>query len=454
MKKLHEYQQRGVDQLYNYDYRQAILPMGSGKTVMGLTAIQELITAKEIKCAIGLAPKRVAENVWPTEVGEWEHLQGLRVSVVAGDAKQRLAALSVDADYYSVGVDNIQWLVNILKGLPKDHKFFGLINFDEISRFKNPASKRLRKLMPLRKQFKMAWGLTGTPAPNGILDQFGPVKFLSDATVWGKSFWDWRTRNFFPTDYQARNWEVRGDDVKAKLWADVRRMSFTVDPKELVDVPSIPLITWVDMPANLKPRLQLMQKKLVAMTKEGGILAANRAVAQSKCEQMVQGFIYNEAGEVAEWLHAVKADALLDLIEGANGEPVLVTYKFRADLYALQQMFPGAPHLGAGVDGDKANTIIKNWNLRNYPVMFIHPASAGHGLNLQRGGSQIIHYCLTWSPEEYDQVIARLARQGQVAQHVNNHHIMMKESVDIMKFARVVTKMSAQDAFIAFMEQI
>lgn len=236
-------------------------------------------------------------------------------------------------------------------------------------------------------------------------------------------------------------------------------MSFTVDPAELTKIPTIPLITWVDMPASLKPRYQKMQKELIAITKDllgnrGAVLAANQAVAQSKCEQMVQGFIYGNDGEVAEWLHAVKGDALLDMLEAANGEPVLVTYRFRADLEALKGMFPGMPYLGAGVDGALADTYIRNWNNRQYPIMAVHPQSAGHGLNLQRGGSQIIHYCLGWSAEEYDQVIARLARQGQAAQHVNNHHIMMRDSIDLLKFARVVKKMSAQQAFIDFMERV
>ncbi len=429
--------------------------MGSGKTVMALTALKELIDAKEARCAIGFAPKRVAENVWPSEIGEWPHLAGMQVSVVSGTAAQRMAALNVDADYYSIGIDNIQWMVDILKGLPKDHKFFDIVNIDEISRFKNPASKRLRAFMPLRKQFRVAaWGLTGTPAPNGIQDQFGPTKWLSDGKLWGKSFWNWRMQNFFPTDYQQRNWAVRDEHVERKLWADVSSMSFTVDPKELTKIPTIPLITWVDMPKQVRPLYDKMQKELVALFKDGGVLAANQAVATAKCEQIVQGFIYGNDGEVAEWLHAVKGDALLDMLEAANGEPVLVTYRFRADLVALLEMFPGAPYLGAGVDGAKADTFIKNWNNRQYPVMFVHPASAGHGLNLQRGGSQIIHYCLGWSAEEYDQVIARLARQGQQAQHVNNHHIMMRDTVDLMKFARVVKKMSLQQAFIDFMERI
>jgi SNF2 family DNA or RNA helicase len=451
---LHEYQNRGIDQFYDFNYRQGILPMGSGKTIMGLTAAKELIDAGEITCAIGFAPKRVAENVWPNEVSEWDHLGDMRVSVVSGSQKERLAALDVDADYYSIGLDNIQWMVDILKGLPKTHKFFGLINIDEISRFKNPASKRLKALFPLRKQFKIAWGLTGTPAPNGVQDQFGPTKFLSDGQLWGRSFWGWRAKNFYPTDYQQRNWAVFSDETEKKLWSDVSSMSFTVDPKELVKIPSRPLITWVDMPRKLVEPYRKMQRELIGMFKDGGVLAANKAVAQSKCEQMVQGFVYGNDGEVLEWLHAVKGDALLDMIEAANGEPVLVTYRFRADLMALQAMFPSLPYLGAGVDGAKADTFIRNWNNRQYPVMAVHPASAGHGLNLQRGGSQIIHYCLGWSAEEYDQVIARLARQGQTAQHVNNHHIMMRDTVDLMKFARVVKKMSMQQAFIDFMERI
>lgn len=457
---MHAYQDRGVDQFYNYPYRQAILPMGSGKTCMTLTALRELIDAKEARCAIGFAPKRVAENVWPNEIKEWDHLAGLRVSVVSGTAAERLAALHVDADYYSIGIDNIQWMVGILKELPKDHKFFDIVNIDEISRFKNPASKRLRAFKPLRKHFRVAaWGLTGTPRPNSIQDQFGPTKWLSDGKLWGNSFWTWRQKHFYPTDYQQRNWEVRDEPTEKQLWQAVSSMSFTVDPAELTKIPTIPLITWVDMPASLKPRYQKMQKELIAITKDllgnrGAVLAANQAVAQSKCEQMVQGFIYGNDGEVAEWLHAVKGDALLDMLEAANGEPVLVTYRFKADLEALKCMFPGMPYLGAGVDGALADTYIRNWNNRQYPIMAVHPQSAGHGLNLQRGGSQIIHYCLGWSAEEYDQVIARLARQGQAAQHVNNHHIMMRDSIDLLKFARVVKKMSAQQAFIDFMERV
>jgi len=453
---LHEYQNRAVDRLYESSVVQAVMCMGSGKTVCAMTAIKELIDAGEIRQALVIAPKRVCNLVWPKEVDEWAHLTGLPVTVLSGAPTKREYDLAATRHGIVVcGIDNVVWLCGALEKFERADTIFDLLVIDELSRFKNPTGKRAKALFKLIGRFKNRWGLTGTPAPNGLLDQFTPLKLLTDGELWGKSFYAWRARNFWQTDWAGYNWSIHSERADI-LNADAAKISFTVDPSEVPSVHAETLKIWVDLPAAARAAYDKMERHLFAPLSENDIvLAANQAVASSKLEQIAQGFIY-EDGEVVETLHREKIDALHELIEGlGGGERLLVGYQFKADLAVLRTCWPDLPYLGAGIPDGRADRHVERWNAGDYPIMAVHPASAGHGLNMQAGGHHLALFALPWSAEYYDQLIRRLARQGQQnADGVFVHHIMARNTVDEIKFSRVHDKMSMQDAFVAYLENI
>lgn len=453
---LHEYQPRAITRFYENEIVQAVMCMGSGKTVCAMTAIKELIDDSEIRQALVLAPKRVCNLVWLTEPAEWDHLIGLRLNLLSGTPHARAEKFeAVESDIVVCGIDNTVWLCDLLAKLPDDHPIFDLLVIDELSRFKNPTGKRAKALFKLVGRFKNRWGLTGTPAPNGLLDQFTPLKLLTDGEIWGKSFYAWRARNFWQTDWNGYNWSIHSERADI-LNADVAAVSFTVDPSEVPSVHAEALKIWVDLPAEARTAYDKMERHLFAPIESGDtVLAANQAVASGKLEQIAQGFIY-EDGEVVETLHREKIDALHELIEGlGGGERLLVGYQFKADLAVLRSEWPDIPYLGAGVSDAKADAAVAAWNAGDVPIMAVHPASAGHGLNMQAGGHHLALFALPWSAEYYDQLIRRLARQGQQnAAGVFVHHIMARNTVDEIKFSRVHDKMSMQDAFVAYLEKI
>lgn len=452
--ELRRAQQAVATELYENSARQAVVKMGGGKTAAAMTAIKELIEDGHIRCALGLAPKRVAQLVWTKEHKLWEHLQHLRVSLVAGTPAQRKAALlDADADIYIVGIDNTQWLCEQLVSLPEDHKLFDLLFIDELSRFKNPSGKRARSLSRLAKRWRARWGLTGTPRPNGYEDQFTPLSLLTQNRLWGKSFYKWREQRFMPLDFMRRNWSIR-PEWRDRTIADIDTVTITISESDMPDLPPLTSVFhWVDLPPSVMSTYRKMERELFA--KHGNnpaVIAANAAVATMKLAQIVQGFLYEEDGTV-QHIHTEKADQLAELVEDLNGNPVLVAYDFREDLHVMQGMWKGLPFLGAGVSDKLAATHEEKWNKGEYPILALHPASAGHGLNLQFGGSQMIWYGMTWSAELYDQTLKRFHRPGQ-GLHCFAHHILARNTIDEVKYSRVVEKMAAQTAFEKYLRRV
>lgn len=460
-------QQRTITRLYEEPATQAILPMGAGKTASALTAFAELKADNEASDMFVLAPKRVSQLVWPAEPKLWEHLQRLRVVFVGGTQAQRQQALRTPADIYCIGIDNTQWFVEWLSVQKPERFGRSVLCIDELSRFKNPRGKRAKELFSYLYRnpaaFMSIWGLTGTPRPNGYEDQFMPMKLLTRGALWGKSFDRWRERWFYPLDYNGYNWAVRPES-EAALVKDINTVSITIPLEDMPDLPELndgpEFVRWVDMPRDAAEVYKRMQVKLVAELKQKGetIAAANMAVATGKLAQIAQGFLYETPGDElakrgAERLHDEKMVALLDLIEEADGEPVLVAYDFQEDLARLQQEFPGLPYLGAGVSDAKAAEFERGWNDGRFPIAAVHPASAGHGLNLQRGGAQLIHYGLTWSAELYEQLLKRLHRPGQRSA-VFSRPILMRGTVDELKYERVRNKITAQAAFNRLLKEV
>lgn len=468
----------------------AIIPMGGGKTAAALTAFEELKRDGYSRELFVLAPKRVAQLVWVAEVKQWAHLAGLKVVFVGGSAAQRFAALKTPADIYCVGIDNTQWFVEWLKTQKPERLAKAVLCVDELSRFKNPRGKRLKAiydyLFRTPAAFMAVWGLTGTPRPNGYEDLFGQVKLTTRGKMWGRSFDKWRQQNFYPLDYNGYKWSVL-PEARERIHADVDKLFITFRPEDMPDLPPLndgpEFIEWVDMPPDVERIYREMEKRLLAQLrtpeKKQNIIAANRAVATGKLAQILQGFMYDadhfdadfsqdddfrtsaftrgSGARAATRIHDVKMERLHEMIEEAGGEPVMIAYEFQEDLARLRQDFPYMRYLGAGVSDRDAELFEREWNAGNLDIAGVHPASAGHGLNLQFGGAQLFQYGLTWSAELYDQLLKRFHRPGQ-HRPVWSRPILMRckglYTVDEMKYDRVRNKISEQELFRKLLKEV
>lgn len=446
---LYESQQRGIDHLYRCTATLFVAPLGFGKTVTTMTAIGELIGNREIRKALVIAPKRVAEIVWPTEQQQWRQLQPLRVLPVSGTPKIRAQKLlETDADIYVIGHDNIPWLCDQLADLPDDHPLFDLICVDEISRIKNPSGVWSKALRKIAHRFRNRWGLTGTPRPNGYLDMFGPLSFISANTLWGRSFDAWKRRHFYPTDYMQYDWKVLPGQERV-LDTDIGKFTATIDNDDMPDLPPVVIRDhWVELPFVARQLYNDMEAHLVA----DDVVAANAAVATIKLAQIAQGFLYDESG-TASYTHQAKMEELFEMVEALDGDPVLVVYEFQEDLHRLQACWPDLRWLGDGVSQGEAAQNVIDWNSGRVPIMALHPAAAGHGLNLQAGGCQLVWYGMTWSAELYEQTIGRLQRQGQ-EKHVFVHRILARNTIDEAKVIKVESKCSDQEAFKRYLGRV
>jgi hypothetical protein len=447
--ELRAYQQRVVDHLYGYDETIAVLRMGAGKTASVLTAMRELIDDKVIRHGLVIAPKRVSRIVWPDEIRAWEHLRGLRYAVLDGGPASRRSVLerADQRDLTIVGIDIAQWLVDELKTFEPDHPLFDLLCVDETSKLKDPKSKRARALRSIAKRFNMRWGMTGTPRPNSAADLFGPAALITDGKLWGNSFYKWRQQHFYATDWQGYDWRpLPGHE--AILEHEFATIAITLGEGEMPDLPELSiLIDEVKLPPDARQAYDQMERRLFARLDQDTILAKSAAIATGKLAQAANGYMYGEGGnaDVSE-LHSEKADWLAELVESLDGEPLIVVYEYVEDLATIRELFGDVPYLGSGVTDKQAGEWVAAWNRRELPLLALHPASAGHGLNLQAGGSRMAWMAPTWSAELWDQCISRLHRPGQT-EHVMVHVCVATNTVDEAKRMRVMDKLSAQAAF-------
>jgi hypothetical protein len=450
--ELRSYQTRVVDFLYENTEAFAVLKIGAGKTVSTLTAIDDLIEADEIRHALVVAPKRVANLVWPDEIDGWEHLCELEYDVLNGTPSQRLALLNKTdhRDITLIGIDNVQWLLDTIKDWPADHPIYDCLVIDETSKLKNPTSKRAKILAKFAGRFKNRWGLTGTPRPNSLLDLFTQVKVITNGRLWGKSFYKWRADNFYPDprDYSGYKW-IENPARVPQLLADVATVSIALGEGEMPDLPELSIIyDEVTLPADARAAYDDMEAKLLADLPETSIIALSSAVATGKLAQMANGFVYDADGVAGTHaLHQEKESWLADMIEQLDGEPLLVIYQYQEDLAMIRRICgTDVPYLGSGVSDVQAARHIDLWNRGELPVFALHPASGGHGLNLQHGGSRMAWIAPTWSPEQWDQTVGRLHRPGQTA-HVMLHVCIAANTVDDLKRLRVFSKLGEQAAF-------
>ena len=409
--KPYDYQTFATDFVLEHPACGLILDMGLGKSVITLTALWSLLLDSfDVGKVLVVAPKRVAENTWPTELKKWEHLDGLTWSLVLGSEKDRRAALQCRAKIYIINRENVTWLVD-------NYRWdFDTLVIDELSSFKSSKAQRFRALKRVRPRISRVIGLTGTPQPNGLLDLWPQMYLLDMGQRLGRFVGGYRERFFLP---DKRNREViysykPKEGAEEKIYELISDICISMKAADYLDMPEL-VASRVEVQMNAKEQklYEGFERDMVLHLKDGDLDAVNAAALSGKLVQMANGAVYGENRKVHH-IHDRKLDALEDIIEAANGKPLLVAYWYKHDLERIRQRFEVRT-----IDTPKD---IADWNEGKIPVALIHPASAGHGLNLQDGGSTIVWFGLTWSLELYQQLNARLWRQGQkhtvVIQHI------------------------------------
>ena len=434
------YQQHAIDHVINNTASGLFLDMGLGKTVTTLTAIDILMyQMMEVSKVLVIAPLRVAESVWDEEINKWDHLKHLRISKVLGTAKARKMALKKPADIYIINRENVAWLT----GLYGTAFPFDMVVIDELSSFKAHNTKRFKQLRMVRPYVSRIVGLTGTPAPNSLIDLWPQVYLLDRGERLEKTVGAYRRRYFSPGrsngqvvfDYNLR----RGSEQS--IYDKISDICISMKAEDYIDVPEkIDNIVKVQLTPKERAQYVEMEKDEILSLPEGDINAVNAAALSGKLLQLSNGACYDDEKQVIE-LHDRKLDALDEIIESASGKPVLVFYQYRHDLERIKKRFPEAVKL----EGDRE---VKRWNAKKIPLLVTHPASAGHGLNLQRGGNTIVWFGLTWSLEQYQQANARLHRQGQT-EAVIVHHLVTDNTIDEEVMKALANKASGQDELMA-----
>lgn len=416
----HEYQNYATDFILSHPISAVFLEMGLGKSVITLSAIFDLCLDSFLVCKVlVIAPLRVARDTWPSEIKKWEHLKGLSYSVAVGTEKERIDALMTRSTIYIINRENVDWLVN-KSGIPFD---FDMVVIDELSSFKSYGAKRFKSLLKVRPSVNRIVGLTGTPSSNGLMDLWAEFRILDLGQRLGRYITHYRNTYFTP---DKRNAQVIFSykplpGAEDKIYSQISDITISMKSIDYLKMPEC-IVNEVSVSLNEKEWNIYSKFKDDMVTKLGDeeIDAVNAAVLSGKLLQMANGAVYDSENKT-HIIHDKKLDALEDLIEGANGKPVLVAYWFKHDLERIRNRFL--------VRQIKASKDIEDWNDGNIPIAVIHPASAGHGLNLQSGGSTLIWFGLTWSLELYQQTNARLYRQGQ-NETVIIHHIITKGTID------------------------
>jgi hypothetical protein len=505
-----ELQHKAMDDLYAHDERLALLETGFGKTLVAMTAGEELRTAGVVKRPIVFAPLRVAQNTWPAERGEWEHLQhvpmvewggepaiwapslwrdsrllyGQRLwkqqrlpkvvdvrkrremeaelgAIISEERRVNKAILKTDPPeaWHVTSMENIEWFCELY---PPGESPFDLWIVDETGRLarnpKSPRYKAMKKHMPLA---KIRWGLNATPAPEGCEDLFGQVQLVCGGKLWSKSFYQWRQKYFTPADYQGYTWRLQLGAFDL-LMADLNKVAFRAPATAYTKNATTREIE-VTLPPKARAAYDEMEKtmavelaKLDLGDELDPVVAMSEAAASQKLRQIVQGYLY-EADEngrrIVHHLHDEKANALSDLIDSMGREPLMVCYQFDEDLEILRRIWKNVPYLGQGVSAAVATDTIERWNKREVPVMAAHPASMSHGVNLQYGGHHVAWLALPWSLDAYKQSVERLDRRGQTRQ-VYSHHILARDTIDQKVSAALVEKDEAQNKLIAAIRKL
>lgn len=439
----HSYQKYAIDFILKNPVAALLLDMGLGKTSITLTAINDLLFDRfEIHKVLVVAPLRVAKTTWADEIGKWEHLKNLRYSIVVGTEQERISALNTPADIYIINRENVEWLVE-KSGAVLD---FDMLVIDELSSFKNHQTKRFKSLMKVRPKIKRVVGLTGTPSSNGLMDLFAEFKVLDMGERLGRFIGQYRNAYFQP---DKRNGAIIYSYkplpyAEKQIYDKISDITISMKATDHLKIPELVSTEYsVKLSDKEREKYEDMRAELVVQLGENEITAANAAALSNKLSQMANGAVYSDEGDTIE-IHERKLDALEDIIESMNGKPLLVAYWFKHDLDRICNRLQNLHIPFSRLDTEQN---IRDWNGGKIPVALIHPASAGHGLNLQEGGSTLVWFGLTWSLELYQQTNARLYRQGQ-KNTVVIQHIITENTVDERILKALKNKDKTQAALI------
>ena len=443
---LHNYQVVAKDFIIGHPYAAVILDMGMGKTATTLSAVNELMFDRfEVTKVLVIAPLRVANTVWSDEIEQWAELRHLRYSKIVGTPKQRNVALQKDADIYIINRENLPWLVEKCSPYFK----WDMVVIDELSSFKSWQSKRFKAFMAMRPYMKRIVGLTGTPSSNGLMDLFAEFKVIDGGERLGRFIGEFRSRYF---EEGRRNGNIvyeyiPMDYAECQIQDKISDITISMKALDYLDMPDlISTKKLVRMSEKEKEKYSQFKKEYVLSELDGlEVTAANAASLTNKLVQLSNGAVYSDDHTVVA-LHEQKLDALEDILESANGEPVLVAYWFKHD---LARIIGRLEKLKVKSRVLKTEEDIREWNKGNVPVGLLHPAGAGHGLNLQKGGHHLVWFGLTWSLELYQQTNARLWRQGQEAETVVIQHIVTEGTIDEEILKALENKDAQQERLIA-----
>ena len=434
----HDYQRYAIDYILEHPIAAVFLDMGLGKTSITLTALEQLLFVRfEAHRVLIIAPLRVARDTWPDELKKWDHLQNLRMSVAVGNAEERMAALKQEADLYVINRENVKWLIE-----ESGQRFdFDTVVIDELSSFKSYQAKRFRALMKVRSRMRRVIALTGTPSSNGLMDLWSEFRLLDMGQRLGRYIGDYRTRYFTPdkrNGMQVFSYRPLPGADKA-IYDRISDITISMRSTDHLKMPPLMFNTVrVSMTTAEQDVYDQLRQDMVVTLGDREIDAVNAAALTGKLLQMANGAVYDDEG-TATHIHDHKLEALEDLVEAANGKPVLVAYWFKHDLDRIRAHFT--------VREIKTSRDIADWNAGKIPVAVIHPASAGHGLNLQAGGCTLVWFGLTWSLELYQQTNARLWRQGQT-DTVVIHHIITGGTIDESVIQALRQKEKVQNSLI------
>lgn len=436
--KPHEYQSYATEFILSHPISAVFLEMGLGKSVITLSAIFDLCLDSFLVCKVlVIAPLRVARDTWPAEIKKWDHLKGLSYSVAVGTEKERIDALKKQSTLYIINRENVDWLVH-KSGIPFH---FDMVVIDELSSFKSYGAKRFKSLLKVRPSVKRIVGLTGTPSSNGLMDLWAEFRILDLGQRLGRYISHYRNTYFKP---DKRNAQIIFSykplpGAEEEIYKQISDITISMKSTDYLKMPEyVSNEVFVTLSDKEWKVYSEFKADMVANLGDEEIDAVNAAVLSGKLLQMANGAVYDSENK-AHVIHEKKLDALEDLIEGANGKPVLVAYWYKHDLERIKDRFP--------VRQIQSSKDIEDWNDGKIPIAVIHPASAGHGLNLQSGGSTLIWFGLTWSLELYQQTNARLYRQGQ-KDTVIVHHIITKNTIDEDVLLALTKKEKTQDALI------
>lgn len=464
----HAFQKKGVKFLLEHAASALFLDPGLGKTSITLAAIKLLKQKKVLDKVLLIAPLRVCYSVWPKEGEKWTDFHGLKIVVLHGPHKDE--ALKQEADIFVINPEGLEWLLDVTKTKTSQGKTrvevdlkrwkklgFDTLVVDELSKFKHIQTNRFKALKLVLHTFRRRWGLTGSPAPNGLLDLFGQCYMLDQGRSLGPYISHYRMKYFIPS-HDGFSWNLR-EGADEEIYQRIAPLALRMAAEDYLDMPVvIENNIRVELPADVMEIYERLEEDLIAKLEDSVIVASTAAVASMKCRQVANGGIYLDQEVQAlvklpkskrEWvdLHTAKVDALADLIDELQGSPLLVAYDFAHDLARLQdKLGKDVPYIGGGVSVKRAAELEKLWNAGKLPVLLGHPQSIAHGLNLQEVGNHVAWHSMTWDYELYDQFIRRVRRQGNKAKRVFVHHFIAKGTIDEVIFATLKGKRRGQNA--------